>query len=71
MRNLLGAIAAALALWAAIELLSTGCEARWEGLTASYSVLAGCMVEVDNLKVPEGSIRMPADRPRIYPNWVR
>jgi hypothetical protein len=69
MRNLFGAVAAAATLWAALELLSAGCEARWGGLTASYSLLSGCMVEVDNLNVPEGSIRVQPDR--LHPNLVR
>jgi hypothetical protein len=30
-----------------------------EALTASYSLLTGCMVEVGYLRVPEGSIREP------------
>jgi len=29
------------------------------------------MVEVDLLKVPEGSVSVPVERPRIHPNWVR
>jgi hypothetical protein len=70
MRNLLGAVAAALAFWAALELLSAGCEARWPGLTASYSLLTGCMVEVGDRRVPEGSIRVPPQG-RIHANWVR
>jgi hypothetical protein len=71
MRNLLGAIAAALAFWAALEFNEAQCAARWPGLTASYSLLTGCMVEIDLLKVPEGGIRVPAERPGIHANWVR
>jgi hypothetical protein len=29
------------------------------------------MVEVNYLKVPEGSIRVPAERPRIHANFIR
>jgi hypothetical protein len=71
MRNLLGLAAAAATLWAALEFNEAHCEARWQGLTASYSLLTGCMVEIDLLKVPEGSVSVPVERPRIHPNWVR
>ena len=54
MRNLLGLAAAAATLWAALEFNEAHCEARWQGLTASYSLLTGCMVEIDLLKVPRG-----------------
>jgi hypothetical protein len=71
MRNLLGAVAAALTLWAALEFNDAQCQARWQGLTATYSLLSGCLVEVDLLKVPEGSVSVPVERPRIHLNWVR
>jgi hypothetical protein len=29
------------------------------------------MVEIDDLKVPEASIRVPAERQRIHVDWVR
>jgi hypothetical protein len=62
MRNLLGlGFAAALTFWAALEFNAYQCAARWQGLTASYTLLSGCMVEVDLLKVPEGNIRVPQD----------
>jgi hypothetical protein len=71
MRNLLGIAAAVATLWAALEFNEAQCEARWPGLTASYTLLTGCMVEVDNLKVPEANIRVMRDSPRIHVDWVR
>ena len=71
MRNLLGAVAAVATFIAATQWQAYQCEARWPGLTASYSLLTGCMVEIDLLKVPEGGIRVPAERPGIHANWVR
>ena len=56
---------------AATPWLEAQCEARWQGLTATYSLLTGCMVEVDLLKVPEGSVSVPVERPRIHVDWVR
>jgi hypothetical protein len=69
MRDLLGLAAAAVTFIAAIEWLSAGCEARWLGREASYRLLTGCMVEVNYLRVPEGSIRVQPDR--LHPNLVR
>ena len=73
MRNLVGLAAAAATFIAATQWLESQCEARWRGgnLSASYSMLTGCMVEVDLLKVPEGSVSVPVERPRIHANWVR
>ena len=55
----------------AFKFKAAQCEARWRGFSASYSLLTGCMVEVDYLKIPEGSISVSAERPRIHVNWVR
>ena len=51
----------------AFKFKAAQCEARWRGgnLSASYSLLTGCMVG----GVPEASIRASPDR--IYTNWVR
>jgi hypothetical protein len=61
MRNLLGLAAAVATFIAATQWLEAQCQARWRGgnLSASYSWLTGCMVEVGYLRVPEGSIRVP------------
>jgi hypothetical protein len=48
--------------------LDAQCEARWRGLSASYSLLTGCMVEVGYLRVPEGSIRVTQDSIRLHVN---
>jgi hypothetical protein len=71
MRNLLGAVAAVATFIAATQWQAYQCATRWQGLTASYSLLTGCMVEIDLLKVPEGSISVPVERPRIQVDWVR
>jgi hypothetical protein len=68
MRNLRGLGFAIATFIAATQRQADQCEARWQGLTASYSLLSGCMVEVDNLKVPEGSVSVSAERLRIHPN---
>jgi hypothetical protein len=71
MKDLLGIAAAAATFFAALEFNDYQCAARWHGLTASYTLLSGCMVEVDLLKVPEGSVSVPAERQHIHANWVR
>jgi hypothetical protein len=71
MRNLIGLATAVATFFAAMQWQASQCEARWQGLAASYTLLTGCMVEVDLLKVPEGSVSVPAERPRIHANFVR